>query len=117
MNHTFNKREYKEFIVGIFHQNKFDEDFEYISEIYNSCLYWDKKISGINHLLSVVLEQFAKKEFNTDDIIKFIYSLPETCNFEIQETSERFIDTLYANIANPNLDLEEHLLIVQNSIS
>ena len=117
MNHTFNKREYKEFIVGNLHQNKYDEDFQYLEDIFNSCIYWEKKVSGINHFLSIVLEQFAKKDFDTDNIIQFIYSLPEKCNFEIQESSERFIDTLYTNIANPNLNLEEQLIIVQDKIA
>lgn len=117
MNYTFSKQEYKVFIAAVFHAKGYEEDFGYIEEIYDSCLYWEKKISGINHLLSVVLEQFAKKGADTIDIIEFIYSLPQTCNFEIQESNERFLDILFDFIIDPELNLDQQLILVQNKIS
>lgn len=117
MNHTFTKQEYKEFIVAVFHAKGYEEDFKYLEEIYNLSIYWEKKISGINHFLSVVLEQFAKKEIETLDIIDFVYSLPDNCNFEIQESTERFLDTLLDHTINPSMDLEDQLILIQNKIS
>lgn len=117
MNHTFTKQEYKEFIGVICHSKEYEEELKYIEEIYNSSVYWEKKLSGINHFLSIVLEQFAKRDIETSNIIELIYSLPDLCNFEIQESSERFIDSLYDDIINPNLTLEEQLILVQNRIS
>ncbi|GAA6766479.1 hypothetical protein AAFH68_24210 [Flavobacterium sp. CGRL1] len=117
MNHTLSKQEYKEFIVGSFHSKVYEEDFKYLEEIYNSSLYWERKVSGINHFLAIVLEQFAKRDIETMDIIEYIYSLPENCNFEIQESTERFIDVLYEYIINPDINLEEQLIIIQNKIA
>lgn len=117
MNYTFTKHEYKVFIDALHHESGYEENFKYIEEIYDSCIYWEKKISGINHLLSVVLEQFAKKGVDTHAIIEFIYSLPQMSNFEIQESSEHFLDSLFDFLINPNLNLDEQLIIVQNKIS
>lgn len=117
MNHTFTKQEYKQFINVICHSKECEEELKYIEEIYHSSVYWEKKISGVNHFLSIILEQFAKRGIETSNVIELIYLLPDSCNFEIQESSERFIDSLYENVINPNLTLEEQLILAQNRIS
>jgi|688.fasta_scaffold14762_3 hypothetical protein len=117
VNHTFTKQEYKEFIEAVFHAKGYKDDFKYLEELYDLSIYWERKISGINHFLCVVLEQFAKKEIETLNIIEFVYSLPDICNFEIQESSERFLDTLFEHTINPALDLDDQLILIQNKLS
>lgn len=116
MIHTFNKEEYKEFIKGRFYKEGYSENFEYIDDLYNSSMYWERKICGLNHFLSIVLEQFIKLNKNPNEIIDFVYSCSDISDFEIQETTEWFIDSLYDNLLTPGLTLEEYLIIVQNKL-
>lgn len=116
MIYTFNKEEYKQFIKGNFYNEDYPTEFEYIKDIYDSTLYWERKICGLNHFLSIVLEQFGKLDKNTIEIIEFVYSRPDICNFEIQESSEWFLDNLYEFIITPGLTLEDYLIMVQNKM-
>ena len=117
MHHTFSREEYKEFLMVEFLKSKvYDENFIHLIDHFESLKYWDIKISSINHLFTIILEQLEKKGIDTNEIINFIYELALNYNFLIQETDIRFIDTLYKNILSPNLVLEDYLINTQYSI-
>lgn len=116
MKHIFTKVEYKAFIDAHLHEIKYSDEFVYVDELFQSSIYWDRKICGINHLLSVVIEQLVKSGKNPNMVVDFVYNLPDQCNFEIQETSEWFIDELYQMTLNSGLDLEDYLIMVQGKL-
>ncbi|MEZ0130028.1 hypothetical protein AB9T88_09835, partial [Flavobacterium sp. LBUM151] len=100
MHHTFSKLEYKEFLIMEFLKLKeqYDDDYIHVKEHFENSKYWGIKISTINNLLTILLEQFEKKGFQGQEIIDFVYNLPDSSDFCIQETDVRFIDCLYKNI-------------------
>ncbi|MFE3868002.1 hypothetical protein ACFX5E_07930 [Flavobacterium sp. LS2P90] len=117
MHHTFSREEYKEFLLVEFLKSKdYDENFSHLTGHFESLKYWEIKISSINNILTIILEQLEKRGIDTNEIIKFIYELPLSYDFLIQETDIRFIDTLYKNILSPNLVLEDYLIDTQYSI-
>ncbi|WP_396210919.1 hypothetical protein [Flavobacterium sp.] len=117
MKHTLSKKEYKELISVIcLDIKKYEEEFIYLEDLYEGSKYWETKICGINHILCIILEQFEKIDVSSSEIINFIYNLSDNCNFEIQESDERFIDLLLSNKLNPSISLEEYLIYTQNSI-
>ncbi len=117
MHHTFNREECKEFLMVEFLKIKqYDENFSHLIGHFESLKYWEIKISIINSLFTIILEQLEKRGIDTNEIIKFIYELPTNYDFLIQETDIRFIDSLYKNILSPNLVLEDYLIDTQYSI-
>lgn len=115
MHHTLNKVEYKEFLNVEFLKVKdnYEDELIHIKEYFESSKYWGIKISTINNLFTILLEQFEKRGIDGQEIINFIYSLPETNDFCIQETDVRFIDLLYKNVLNEGLILDDYLIDTQ----
>lgn len=118
MHHTLNLIELKELIsVYCYNKKSFDVDLKYIEEFYYDAVSWDRKLISLNHLLSIIIEQFEKKAIdNTTTIVDFIYNLENLCHFEIQEGDIRFINSLFNNDCGSSLTLEEELIIAQNRL-
>lgn len=118
MHYTFNKQEFKEFLMVEFLEIKgdYDEELKIAKESFESSKYWEVKISILNHLFAIILEQFEKRNIEGQKIIDFIYTLPEIYDFYIQETDIRFIDTLYKSCLNESLTLDDYLIDTQYNI-
>lgn len=115
MHHTFNRPEYREFLMVecLMSKQEYEDEFVHIKDYFESSKYWATKISTINNLLTIVLEQFEKRGVDSGKIIDFIYSLQETNDFCVQETDIRFIDTLYKNVLIDGLVLDDYLIDAQ----
>ena len=117
MHHTLNRKELREIIsVKCLKLTTFDEETLYLNDFFNDSLSWDRKLLSLNHLLSIILEQFDKKGIEHQLVIEYIYRLQEECHFEVQEGDIRFIDSLYTNDCGSSLDLEEELITAQNRL-
>lgn len=117
MHYTFSREEFKEFLEARHIKSRiFEEKFEYLSDFLNDSLCWDRKLSCLNHLFSIILEQFEKKNIDNQGVIDFVYQLCESHDFEIQEGSLRFIESLFSNDIGTGLTLEEELIIAENKI-
>jgi hypothetical protein len=117
MHRTFTRNEYKEvIIVRHLTVRGFDEEYDYLEDYLSDALSWDVKLSGINHLLSIILEQFEKRGVPTQQVIDFVYSMEGQFDFEIQEGEIRYIDSLYSNEPGTSLTLEEELISAENRI-
>jgi hypothetical protein len=117
MHFTLSKNEYREImVVKYLEAKKFDEEFIYLNDSMEDCTYWAMKISGLNHLLSIILEQFEKKSIPTKPAIDFVYQMHENLNFEIQEGDIQFVESLFDNDLNTSITLEEELIIAENRI-
>lgn len=115
--HTLSKEECKEIIlVEFFKIKKYEDDKEHLIELIENIKYWESSLSSINNILTIVLEQFEKKGFDSNQIIKYVYELSNSCNFIIQETDLQFIDQLYTNTLNNGLLLDEYLINTQNEL-
>ena len=98
------------------HNKTLDDDLKYLEEFYQDAVSWDRKLSSLNHFLSIIIEQFEKRGIDCSSILNYMYSLENYCHFEIQEGSIRFIDSLFETECNSSLTLEEELIIAQNRI-
>lgn len=58
---------------------------------------WDIKIVGVNHFLSIIIEQLLKRGSLPPNFIDYIYRLEDDMYFDIDEISSDFIDELYMN--------------------
>ena len=117
LHHTLNITELKELIsVQCLHNKTLDDDLKYLEEFYQDAVSWDRKLSSLNHFLSIIIEQFEKRGIDCSSILNYMYSLENYCHFEIQEGSIRFIDSLFETECNSSLTLEEELIIAQNRI-
>ena len=117
MHHTLTRDEYKEVII-VRHllERDFDEGYDYLNEFLIDSQSWDRKLSGINHLLSIVLEQLDKKDVVIQKVVDFAYQLCDNMNFEIQEGDIQYLESLFSNDLGTKLSLEEELVIAQNRI-
>lgn len=117
MQHTLSREEYKE-ILFVEHLNhkKFDDDYKHVQQFIEDAKNWDRKLSGLNHLLSIIIEQFQKKGIKIDGVIDFVYSLNSNCDFEVQEGDLQFLESLFKNDWSSDNELEEELIIAQNRI-
>lgn len=117
MHHTFTREEFKELLEVLFLEvREFDENFSYIAEFLSDSSCWDRKLSSINHLFSIILEQFEKKGVENQLVIDFVYNLCDTHDFEIQESNVHFLESLFTNDLGTSLSLEEELIIAENKI-
>lgn len=117
MYHTLSLDELKEFLkVLCLGLKSFDDEFKYLQEFYDDAISWDRTLCSLNHLVSRAFEQFDKEGINYEEVIEYIYSLNEKCNFEIQEGEIRFLNCLFDMKSMSALSLEEELVITQNSI-
>lgn len=118
MHHTFSSIEYKEFLsVNCLEQkNAYDEQFIHLKDFFEDIHSWSLKLSGINHLLCIIIEQYEKKTIQGEIILNYVYNLTEVADFEIQESSIRFIDNLFNNNIVKGLSLEDNLIIAQNKL-
>ncbi|MCA1966900.1 MAG: hypothetical protein LDL23_09655 [Flavobacterium sp.] len=115
--HTLTKLECKEIInVEILKSKKYDEDFNHLSEYIEGIKYWDIKLSSINNILTILLEQVEKKDINSKCVIDYLYNLSENTSFYIQETDLDFLDLLYKNTLHADLTLEDYLINTQNEL-
>lgn len=117
MNHTLNGKEYKEFIrVTCLEEKEYDEEFDYLKDMCEEMHYWSKKVSGINHILCILLEQFEKKEIEGTKVLKFLYNLTEIADFQIQESELEFLDIILKDYTLNKYSFEDRLVIAQNRL-
>lgn len=117
MHHTLNRKEYKELLyVECLNTRTFDAEFKHLEIFLEDCKSWDRKVSGLNHLLTIIIEQFQKENIVIQPLIDFVYSLKECQDFEIQEGGLQFIESLFKNDYKAEKDIEEDLQIAQNRI-
>jgi hypothetical protein len=117
MHHTLSRNEYKELLsVEHLKLRRFEDAFSHIEEFFEDSKTWDRKISGLNLLLSIIIEQYQKENIDVKLVIAYVYELNECQNFEIQEGSLHFLESLFKNDYNPEIDIEEDLIIAQNRI-
>lgn len=119
MRHIITRKEYKELVESLLLKSRrIDEDFGYIAEYWERCRYWDTRIVGINHLLSIILEQLAKHKSISD--LKSLIDLIKTCEmemaFEISDGQIAFIESLMRVSIGSQLDLEDLLVIAEDEI-
>jgi len=113
-NHCLTRKEYKQILDKKFRGVSYDD--EYIKNLYQACESWDKRLIGINHFLSIILEQYIKQGIDCKEVINYIYSLDELIYFHIEEIDSAFISNLYTNHLPESFELEECLIEAQNSI-
>lgn len=117
MHHTFNSNEYKEFIsVNCYKDKDYEEELLYLQDYFEDMQSWSRTLSGINHILCILLEQYEKRGKSGLEALEFIYNLPEWTNFHIQESQVRFLDILFENELSKVLSIEEQLIIAQNRL-
>lgn len=115
--HTLTKLECKEIInVEILKSKKYDDDYIHLSEYIEGIKYWDIKLSSVNNILTILLEQVEKKDINSKCVIDYLYDLSENTSFYIQETDLDFLDLLYKNTLHADLSLEDYLINTQNEL-
>ena len=117
MQHTLSKKEYQEIlIVRHLSERNYSNDLSYLKDLMDDCSYWDRKISGLNHILSLVLERFEKQGIPNQKVIDYVYDMRENINFTIQEGEIRFIESLFSNDLNTSVSLEDELILAENRI-
>ncbi len=117
MEHTLSKEEYQEIlIVRHLSERDYTDKLLYLKNLMDDCSYWDRKISGLNHILSLVLERFEKQGIPNQKVIDHVYNMRENINFTIQEGDIRFIESLFSNDLNTSVSLEEELILAENRI-
>ena len=116
MRHILNTEEYYEVItVNYIDARNYSTLFEYLEELFQSCMYWQNKIIGVNHFLSIALEKLEKSGYNTSESLDWIYKLKETHDFEIIEGGVGFTDKIF-NLSVPNsLNLDEQIIEPQST--
>lgn len=114
-----NREEYKEIIiVSHLQKRKFNEEYSYLeSFLYDISITWDRKLTGLNHFLSIILEQFEKADEKNKPIIDFVYRLEFETNFEIQEGSIEFLESLFLNTNDSSETLEEQLINAEDRLN
>jgi len=113
--HCLTREEYKQILDKEIREVSYDD--EYVEELFEDCKYWDTRLIGINHQLSIILEQYMKQGIDCDSVINFVYSLEEKgANFHIEEMTSEFITHLFINYLPRTSNLEECLIEAQNSI-
>ncbi|MBU2929275.1 hypothetical protein [Winogradskyella psychrotolerans] len=117
MYHIFTPIELKEFVSVLLLKHKdFEDDNEYINDLFNDSISWQRKLISFNHFLSIVIEQLEKRGIDCSNLVQSIYSQVDTCHFEIQEGDIRFLESLFKNDFGSSLTLEEELIEAQNRI-
>lgn len=94
----------------------FEEDMDYINDLFNDSISWQRKLISFNHFLSIVIEQLEKKGIDCSSLIENIYSQEDKCYFKIQDGEIRFLESLFKNDCGSSLTLEEELIEAQNRI-
>jgi len=112
--HCLTRKEYKQILDKKFRQVSYED--EYVEELFEDCKHWGTRLIGINHQLSIILEQYMKQDIDCNPVIEFVYLLEETANFHIEETTINAISNLYVNHLSEASNLEECLIEAQNSI-
>ena len=116
MGHILNTIEYHE-VITVNHVNSrnYSKELEYLEGIFQSCTYWEKKVIGINHFLSIALEKLEKDGLNTETSLKWVYQLLETHDFEIIEGGVDFTDKVFELSVPNSLSLDEQLIESQST--
>lgn len=106
--HCLTRKEYKQILDKEKKEVSYDD--EYIQELFDDCKCWGTRLIGVNHQLSIILEQYMKQDIDCDPIIDFVYSLEEEgANFYVEEMTVDFVSYLYVNYSNVS-DIEECLI-------
>lgn len=116
MGHILNTEEYHEIItVNFVNARKYSSNLEYLEELFQSCVYWEKKIIGINHFLSIALEKLEKNGYDTHESLSWVYSLLENHDFEIIEGGVDFTDKIFSLSVPNSLSLDEQIIESQST--
>jgi len=113
--HCLTRKEYKQILDKEVRKVSYYED-EYVEKLFEDCKYWDVQLVGINHQLSIILEQYMKRNIACQPVIDFVYSLEEEAYFHVEEMNSGFINRLYINYLPGTSGLEECLIEAQKPI-
>lgn len=112
--HCLTRKEYKQILDKECRKVSYDD--EYVEKLLEDCKGWDVQLIGINHQLSIILEQYMKRGIVCKRVIDFVYSLEEEAYFHVEEMNSDFITRLYINHLPRTYSLEECLIEAQRPI-
>lgn len=116
MAHCLTPKEYKELINVNYLNQKQAWDFEYVQPLYESCIYWEHTLIGVNYFLSLAIESLQKNIEVEPELLKFIYDLQERASFKVEEFPTEFIDVLLRTHNIEDVTLEDKIIEIQGSL-
>ncbi len=82
-------------------------------QLYLNAEEWRDEIGCLSYILSFIIEQKINNLENSKRVINFIYELKDKIFFTLQEIDSDFIDYLIRNLPDPELSLEDNLILIQ----